>query len=78
MVRRWEGNVWAPAIAHYKINHLLREVYGWDGYILTDFGILTSKNYGVEDLTMVEKMLATLEAGCDAFGGERRRRAGKC
>jgi len=54
----------------YKINHLLREKYGWDGYILTDFGILTSKNYGVENLTMVEKMLATLEAGCDAFGGE--------
>jgi beta-glucosidase len=54
----------------YKINHLLREVYGWDGYILTDFGILTSKNYGVEDLNMVEKMLVTLEAGCDAFGGE--------
>jgi len=56
--------------SHYKLNHLLREKYGWDGYILTDFGILTSKNYGVEDLTMVEKMLATLEAGCDAFGGE--------
>ena len=54
----------------YKINQLLREQYDWDGYILTDFGILTSKNYGVENLTMVEKMLATLEAGCDAFGGE--------
>jgi beta-glucosidase len=56
----------------YKINQLLREKYGWDGYILTDFGILTSKNYGVENLTLVEKMLATLEAGCDAFGGEGR------
>ncbi len=56
----------------YKINQLLREKYGWDGYILTDFGILTSKNYGVENLNLVEKMLATLEAGCDAFGGEGR------
>ncbi|WP_340113048.1 glycoside hydrolase family 3 N-terminal domain-containing protein [Maribellus mangrovi] len=56
--------------SHYKINHLLREKYGWDGYILTDFGILTSKNYGVEDLTPVEKRLAILTAGCDAFGGE--------
>jgi beta-glucosidase len=54
----------------YKINHLLREQYGWDGYILTDFGILTTKNYGVENMTMAEKMLATLEAGSDAFGGE--------
>jgi beta-glucosidase len=56
----------------YKINRLLREKYGWDGYILTDFGILTSKNYGVENLTMAECMLATLVAGCDAFGGEGR------
>jgi beta-glucosidase len=56
----------------YKINRLLREKYGWDGYILTDFGILTSKNYGVENLNLAEKMLATLEAGCDAFGGEGR------
>jgi len=54
----------------YKINQLLREQYDWDGYILTDFGILTSKNYGVEDLTLAERLLATLESGCDAFGGE--------
>ncbi|MGF1587188.1 MAG: glycoside hydrolase family 3 N-terminal domain-containing protein [Bacteroidales bacterium] len=54
----------------YKINQLLREEYGWDGYILTDFGILTTKDYGVENLTMPERMLATLEAGNDAFGGE--------
>ncbi len=54
----------------YKINKLLREEYGWDGYILTDFGILTNKNYGVEDLTPIEKRLEILKAGCDAFGGE--------
>ena len=56
--------------SQYKINYLLREKYDWDGYILTDFGILTSKNYGVEDLTPAEKRLAILTAGCDAFGGE--------
>lgn len=55
---------------NYKINQLLREEYGWDGYILTDFGILTNKDYGVENLTQVERRLAILEAGCDAFGGE--------
>jgi len=60
----------ATSYSPYKINHLLREKYGWDGYILTDFGILTSKNYGVESLTPAELRLATLEAGCDAFGGE--------
>jgi beta-glucosidase len=60
----------ATSFSPYKINNLLREKYHWDGYILTDFGILTSKNYGVENLTPVEKRLATLQAGCDAFGGE--------
>ncbi len=64
------GERLGTSFSPYKINQLLRDKYGWDGYILTDFGILTSKNYGVENLTMVEKMLATLEAGCDAFGGE--------
>lgn len=64
------GEALGTSYSSYKINQLLREKYNWDGYILTDFGILTSKNYGVEDLTLTEKMLATLEAGCDAFGGE--------
>ncbi len=56
----------------FKINNLLRQEYGWDGYILTDFGILTSKNYGVEDLSFAERLLAILTAGSDAFGGEGR------
>jgi len=47
-------------------------MYGWDGYILTDFGIITGKNFGVEDLTPAECMLEILEAGCDAYGGEGR------
>jgi beta-glucosidase len=47
-------------------------MYGWDGYILTDFGIISGKNYGMENLTPAECMLAIMEAGCDAFGGEGR------
>lgn len=47
-------------------------MYGWDGYILTDFSIITGKNFGMEDKTPAECMLAILEAGCDAFGGEGR------
>jgi beta-glucosidase len=60
----------ASSYSPYKINTLLRGMYGWDGYILTDFGIITGKNFGVENLTPAECMLAILEAGCDAFGGE--------
>lgn len=62
----------ASSYSKYKINTLLREKYGWDGYILTDFGIISGKNFGVENLTPAECMLAILEAGCDAFGGEGR------
>lgn len=62
----------ATSYSSYKINTVLRGMYGWDGYILTDFGIITGKNYGVEKLTPAECMLAILEAGCDAFGGEGR------
>ena len=65
----------ASSYSKYKINNVLRGMYGWDGYILTDFGIITGKNFGVENLTPAECMLAILEAGCDAFGGEGR--AGK-
>ncbi len=62
----------ATSYSSFKIDSILRGMYGWDGYILTDFGIITGKNYGVEDLTPAECMLAILEAGCDAFGGEGR------
>ena len=62
----------ATSYSSYKINTVLRGLYGWDGYILTDFGIITGKNFGVENLTPAECMLAILEAGNDAFGGEGR------
>jgi len=62
----------ASSYSPYKINTVLRGMYGWDGYILTDFGIVTGKNFGVEDLTPAECLLAIMEAGCDAFGGEGR------
>lgn len=62
----------ATSYSSYKIDTILRGKYGWDGYILTDFGIITGKNYGMEKLTPAECMLAILEAGCDAFGGEGR------
>jgi len=62
----------ATSYSAYKINKVLREMYGWDGYILTDFSIITGKNFGMEDRTPAECMLAILEAGCDAYGGEGR------
>ncbi|MBN2665196.1 MAG: glycoside hydrolase family 3 C-terminal domain-containing protein, partial [Bacteroidales bacterium] len=58
----------ATSYNSYKINTVLREMYGWDGYILTDFGIIQSMNYGVEKLTPAECILKILQAGCDALG----------
>lgn len=58
----------------YKINELWRGEYGFNGYILTDFGVtggaMEPKTYhGVADMTRAERMLEQLVAGCDSFGG---------
>ncbi len=68
----------------WKINTLWRGVYGFDGYILTDFGVIfkdeaektignnraSGRAYGVEDMTPAERELGMMEAGIDGFGGE--------
>lgn len=59
------------------IAHLLREELGFDGVVCTDFGIITgygeafpAKAWGVEHLSVEERMLKVLDAGVDQFGGE--------
>lgn len=52
------------------ITDLLREDLGFEGIVLTDFGILTHQPWGLEDKTVLERTLAVLEAGCDIIGGE--------
>lgn len=52
------------------ITDLLREDLGFEGIVLTDFGILTQQPWGLEDKTVLERTLAVLEAGCDIIGGE--------
>ena len=42
---------------------------GWDGLICTDWGILTSEDYGVENLTQEERYAKMIEAGVDQYGG---------
>ncbi len=50
------------------ITTLLREVMGFDGYVNTDSGIVTTQNYGVEDMTEVERYAQLIHAGSDAIG----------
>ena len=62
------------------ITGLLRERYGFDGIVCTDWGLLTdhtimgddfpARAWGVEHLTPRERIVKALEAGVDQFGGE--------
>jgi beta-glucosidase len=62
------------------ITGLLRERYGFDGVVCTDWGLLTdseiagspfpARAWGVEHLSPIERMAKVLDAGCDQFGGE--------
>lgn len=62
------------------ITGLLRERYGFDGLVCTDWGLISdseifgqpfpARAWGVEDLTPRERMKKVLEAGADQFGGE--------
>ena len=62
------------------ITGLLRERYGFDGLVCTDWGLINdseifgqpfpARAWGVEDLTPRERMKKVLDAGADQFGGE--------
>jgi beta-glucosidase len=62
------------------ITGLLREKYGYDGLVCTDWGLITdhqmgdtvwpARAWGVEHLSEAERVRKVLEAGVDQFGGE--------
>lgn len=58
------------------ITGLLREKYGFEGIVCTDWGLITDSKmkpaaaYGVEDLSDSERAAKIIDAGCDMFGGE--------
>jgi beta-glucosidase len=63
------------------ITGLLREKYGFDGVVCTDWGLLNdvkvkgqiimeARAWGVEHLSVPQRALKILEAGVDQFGGE--------
>jgi beta-glucosidase len=49
---------------------LLRDELGFDGVICTDWGVLSSKFWGVESLSVDERLVKCLDAGVDQFGGD--------
>ena len=63
------------------ITGLLRERYGFDGVVCTDWGLITdapmpdgsvfeAKCWGVEDLSAEDRLEKIIAAGCDQLGGE--------
>lgn len=62
------------------ISDLLRDQMGFDGVVCTDWGVLTDDNimgtpfparaWGVEHLSVPERIVKALAAGVDQFGGE--------
>ncbi|WP_199881427.1 glycoside hydrolase family 3 N-terminal domain-containing protein [Streptomyces sp. CB03911] len=62
------------------VTGLLREELGFDGIVLSDWGIISDSDimgephaaraWGVEDLSRHERILKALDAGVDQFGGE--------
>jgi beta-glucosidase len=66
------------AFSKYMITTLLREKYGYDGVVCTDWGVTRDDAgmavfgrtpWGVEDLTEAERHYRVLMAGGDQFGG---------
>ncbi len=64
------GELVGSAYSEYKIK-LLRETYGFNGIVCTDWGILAdgTKTWGVDDLTPGERFYKALMAGVDQLGG---------
>ncbi|MEM7113112.1 MAG: glycoside hydrolase family 3 N-terminal domain-containing protein [Chloroflexota bacterium] len=64
------------------ITTLLREKYGFDGVVCTDWGLITDTNmmgitwparaWGVEHLSEAERVAKAISVGVDQFGGESR------
>lgn len=67
------------SFSSYIINDLLRDKYGYDGVVCTDWLItkdngpavetFSGKCWGTEDLTEAQRHYKVLMAGCDQFGG---------
>lgn len=66
------GKDLANAFSEYIITTLLRDEYGFDGVICTDWGVDSSRGWGpdIETLDTAGRSKLLIEAGVDQFGGQ--------
>lgn len=70
------GEKVGSAYSKYKITQLLRDKYGYDGVICTDWFVTSNMNepfgtpWGMEDKSIEERHYKALMAGVDQFGGD--------
>ena len=60
----------AMAFNSYILKDLLREELNYDGVICSDWGIITGRHWGVENLSIKERYKKSFLAGIDQYGGE--------
>ena len=52
------------------LTDLLRDDLGFTGVVCTDWGIVSSRSWGVEGLSVRERYKKSIDAGVDQYGGE--------
>ena len=60
------------AMAYNKdiLTNLLREKMGFEGIICTDWGVISGRHWGVDELSIKERYKKSILAGVDQYGGE--------
>ena len=54
----------------YILSDLLREELGFNGVVCSDWGIISGRHWGVDNLSIRERYKKSLLAGIDQYGGE--------
>lgn len=57
------------AFSDQVVNGLLREKMGFAGYVNSDTGIVTDRAWGLEELTVAERVAAAINSGSDTLSG---------